>query len=99
MSEEDGKTTSFFDQISKIIGKIQWNMEQNLKSFRKKKIDSDLVFYDKYLKTEVESYNNGVATNFDNVNNINNKVPKDVCQQYLLILFSNRVRFIFHRYF
>ena len=41
-----------------------------------KKIDTEQVFKDQYLKIKIKSYNNKVTSNFKNVDNDNNEIPK-----------------------
>ena len=57
--------------IKKILEKYSeiWN---KIKSLIKKEFNSEPVYNDKYIKTEVKIYNNKVYTNFQH-----NKIPKD----------------------
>ena len=41
-----------------------------------KKLDSSLVYNNKYINTKIRSYNNDIRTNFRNIDNKNNKLPE-----------------------
>ena len=41
-----------------------------------KKFDSVLVYNNKYINTKIRSYNNVINTNFDDIDNKNNKLPE-----------------------
>ena len=56
------------EKILKIYLKI-WN---KIKSLIKKELNSEPVYNDKYIKTEIKTYNDKVYTNFQH-----NKIPKD----------------------
>ena len=56
------------EKILKIYFKI-WNKTKNL---IKKELNSEPVYNDKYIKTEIKIYNDKVCTNFQH-----NKIPKD----------------------
>ena len=57
------KYTKVWEKISDLIGK---------------KINSELVFDDKYINAKIKPYNNDIITNFRDENN-NKKVPKKYC--------------------
>ena len=58
------KNNEIWDKVSKVI---------------KKRLDSDLVYNDKYLKTKIRSYEEKINTNFHD-----DKVPKE-CSQYICL--------------
>ena len=41
-----------------------------------KKVDSDPIYNNKYINTKIRSYNNDIKTNFDTIDNKNNKLPE-----------------------
>ena len=41
-----------------------------------KKFDSNPGYNNKYINTKIRSYNNGIITNFRNMDNKNNKLPE-----------------------
>ena len=41
-----------------------------------KKFDSDPIYNNKYINTKIRSYNNDINTNFNNIDNKNNKLPE-----------------------
>ena len=52
-----------------------------------KKFDAEPVYSDKYIKTKIKSYNNGIRTNFHGECN-SRKVPKENCSYKCLSLIS-----------
>ena len=51
-------------------------MEDTSDHFKGKKIDTEPVFKNQYLKIKIKSYNNKVTSNLKNVDNDNNEIPK-----------------------
>ena len=52
-----------------------------------KKFDGEPVYGDKYIKTEIKSYNNDIRTNFHGEDN-SKKLPKESCTYKCLSLIS-----------
>ena len=69
----------FLDKYTKLWGKI--------KDLIGKKIDSEPIYNDNYIKTKIKSYNNDIRTNFRDESN-NRKVPKKDCSYKCLSLIS-----------
>ena len=58
----------FLERYTAILGKIS--------DLVNKKFNSKLVYNNKYINTKIRSYNNGIMTNFRNIDNKNNKLPE-----------------------
>ena len=53
-----------------------------------KKFDAELVYSDKYIETNINSYNNDIRTNFHGGEGNKRKVPKENCVYKCLSLIS-----------
>ena len=74
----------FFDQISEVINKTQWNMGLAKKKKKKKKymgikFTRTLVFADWYLKTKIKFPSNKIIKNFDGIS------PKEGLEFFCLL--------------
>ena len=69
----------FLNKYTKLWGKI--------KDLIGKKIYSELIYNDNYIKTKIKSYNNDIRTNLCDESN-NRKVPKEDCSYKCLSLIS-----------
>ena len=69
--DENSKYMNLLVNDKEILEKYTdiWN---KIKSLIKKKLNSELVYNDKYIKTKIKIYNDKVYTNFQH-----NKIPKD----------------------
>ena len=63
-----------------------------------KEFDGNPVYYEKYVKTKIKSYNGKINTNFPD-----NKIPKEgsqfICLSVVLILFLEQVKTIIFKCF
>ena len=55
--------------------RVIWKIIRNI--LKREKIDSETVFNDQYLKTQIKSYNNKSTTIVKNIYNYNNEMPKE----------------------
>ena len=84
---DDNKTMSFLADDKELLKEYTkvWEKIRNLVG---KKIDSEPVYGDKYIKTKIKSYNNDIRTNFHGEGN-SRKVPKESCSYKCLSLISS----------
>ena len=75
---EDGNRKMSFlaDKSNEFLEKYVtiWEKISNLIN---KNFDSDPVYKDKYINTKIRSYNNDIITNFQKIDNKNNKLPEE----------------------
>ena len=72
ISENGNRKMSFFTNNNERYTAI-WEKISDLVN---KKFDSDPIYNNKYIKTKLRSYNNGIIINFHNIDNKNNKLPE-----------------------
>ena len=92
---DDNKTMPFLadDTFSGLGGSRKEFLREYIKVWEKirdligKKVNSEPVYGDKYIKTKIKSYNNDITTNFHGEGN-SRKVPKESCTYMCLSLTS-----------
>ena len=66
---------SFFTNNNKLLERYTAIWEK-ISDLVNKKIGSDPIYNNKYINTKIRSYNNDIKTNFDTIDNKNNKLPE-----------------------
>ena len=71
--KDGARKMSFFTDNNEFLEKYMaiWGKISDLVN---KKFDSDPIYNNKYINTQIRSYNNDIMTNFRNVDNKNNKL-------------------------
>ena len=72
---DDNKTMSFVADDEELL-KEYTKVWEKIRDLICKKIDSEPIYGDKYIKTKIKSYNNDIRTNFHGEGNTR-KVPKE----------------------
>ena len=72
---DDNKTMSFVADDKELL-KEYTKVWEKIRDLICKKIDSEPIYGDKYIKTKIKSYNNDIRTNFHGEGNTR-KVPKE----------------------
>ena len=73
--KDDARKMSLFTDNNEFLERYTaiWEKRSDLVN---KKFDSDPIYNNKYINTEIRSYNNDIKTNFRNIDNKNNKLPE-----------------------
>ena len=74
----DGNKTMSFLADDKEFLKEYIKVWEKIWDLIRKKLDSEPVYGDKYIKTKIKSYNNDIRTNFPGEGN-SSKIPKENC--------------------
>ena len=83
---DDNKTMSFLANDKEFL-KDYTKVWEKIRGLIGKTFDSESVYGDKYIKTNIKLYNNDIRTNFHGEGN-SRKVPKENCSYKCLSLIS-----------